>query len=173
MHNIKLIFIRHGDYDLNRGKLTIRGKKQIKEALKYIKNENVDAIFCSPRTRTLQSANILNDSLKVPMYILKEFNERLPLINPAEIIAHKEEYDVNYLNYEYRNENFETCKDFIDRCFEGIEKVIAKVKACSTVIICAHSSTLYAINAYVNGIPEDNYIKWLQCGNGNVIKFYI
>ena len=48
--NIKLIFIRHGDTNINTGKLSLRGVKQIKNALKYLKNENISAIYCSPRT---------------------------------------------------------------------------------------------------------------------------
>ena len=42
--NVKLIFVRHGETNLNTGKLTLRGVRQIKNALKYLSNENIDAI---------------------------------------------------------------------------------------------------------------------------------
>ena len=170
--NVKLIFVRHGETNLNTGKLTLRGVRQIKNALKYLSNENIDAIYCSPRTRTLQTANIMNKKLKLPLFIIKEINERQPL-NSAEQILYGEDYDFNYLDYSYENKNFETCKDFIDRCFVGLTKIINKAPKNSTILLCAHSSTLYAINAFINGIPEDNHITWLQCSNGAVIKFYL
>lgn len=170
--NIKLIFIRHGDTNINTSKLSSRGVRQIKNSLRYLKNENISAIYCSPRTRTLQTANIMNKKLKLPLFIIKEINERQPLTS-AEQILYGEDYDLNYLDYTYENKNFETCKDFIDRCFAGLTKIINKTPKNSTILLCAHSSTLYAINAYINGIPEDKRIKWLQCSNGAVIKFYL
>ena len=171
MKHLKLIFIRHGDTNLNTGKLTLRGARQIKEAAKYISNEKISAIFCSPRTRALQSANIINNKLNVPLFIIKELNERQTL-NDAERVLYWDDFDKNYLNYDYENENFETCKNFIDRCFVGLEKIINKCEENSTVLLCAHSSTLYAINTYLTGIPKDKKIKWLQCSNGTVIKFH-
>lgn len=170
--NIKLIFIRHGECNYNTGKLTLRGSMQIKGAIKYLSNEKIDAIYCSPRTRTLQTANIINSKINVPLFIIKELNERQAL-TVAEKFLYKEEYDNNYLNYNYDNEKFETCKDFIDRCIIGLNKIISNAKNNSTILICAHSSTLYGINAFINGIPKDNQIKWLQCSNGAVIKFNI
>lgn len=172
MKNIKLIFIRHGECNYKTGKLTLRGSMQIKGALRYIKNEKINAIFCSPRTRTLQTANILNAKLNAPLFILKELNER-QVLTPAEEFLHKEEHDKNYLNYNYENDKFETCKDFIDRCLIGLNKIIESSENNSTVLICAHSSTLYAINVFINGLPKDNQIKWLQCSNGAVFKFNV
>ncbi|MBQ9792803.1 MAG: histidine phosphatase family protein [Clostridia bacterium] len=170
--NIKLIFIRHGDTNINTGKLTMRGTKQIKDALKYIKDEEIQAIFCSPRTRTLQTANIINNKFNVPLFIIKELNER-QILNSAERLLYGEDFNNNYLNYAYENDKFETCKDFIDRCFVGLEKILSKAEKNSTILLCAHSSTLYAINAFLNGIPKDNQIQWLQCSNGTVIKFHL
>lgn len=170
--NIKLIYIRHGDTNVNTGKLTMRGAKQIKDALKYLKDEKISAIFCSPRTRTLQTANIINNKFNVPLFIIKELNER-QILNSAERLLYGDDFNNNYLDYSYENDKFETCKDFIDRCIVGLEKILAKAEKNSTILLCAHSSTLYAINAFLNGIPKDNQIKWLQCSNGTVIKFHL
>ena len=38
---------------------------EMERALKYLEGEKIDAIFCSPRTRTLQSANIFNSKYNV------------------------------------------------------------------------------------------------------------
>lgn len=168
---MKIIFIRHGEANNKTGKLTLRGARQVKAALKYLQNEKIDAIFCSPRTRALQTANILNEKLEVPLYIVKEFNER-QLLTPAQALIHEKEFADNYLNYDFQTDKFETCKDFIDRTCLGLKNIQTKYTKYSTVVVAAHSSTLYAINAYVNGIPKDKQIKWFQCSNAAVIKFF-
>lgn len=169
---MKLIFVRHGESNYQTDKLTFRGKIQIKWACRYLENETPSAIFCSPRTRTLQTANIINKKFKVPLHIMQEITER-QYLNERERKLYWEEYDKHYLDYTYENSHFETCKDFIDRCIKGIEKIMQKYKKDATVIVCAHSSTLYALNAYINGIPETQKIDWIQCSNGAVIKYYL
>ena len=169
---MKIIFIRHGETNLNTGKLTLRGVRQIKAALRYIKDEKINAIYCSPRTRALQTANILNNKLDAPLFILKELNERQQLTF-SQRIAFMKEFEENYLNYNYQTEDFETCKDFIDRTSQGLKKIKEKHSKDHTVVIAAHSSTLYAINTFVTGIPKDGKINWLQCSNGAVVKFHL
>jgi len=168
---MKIIFIRHGETNINTGKLTQRGVRQIKSALSYIKDEKIDAIYCSPRTRALQTANILNSKFNAPLFILKELNERQQL--SSNNVSFKKDFDDNYLNYDYQSEDFETCKDFIDRTTEGLKKIKQTYTKDQTIIIAAHSSTLYAINTFVTGIPKSNKINWLQCSNGAVIKFHL
>ena len=170
---MKIIFVRHGQTNLKTGKLTRKGISQIKDAAKYLKTEKVDAIYCSPKTRAVQSANILQEKLGISdIKIEKNLTER-ELLNEEQLILYKNFYDENYLNYNFDTDKFDTCKDFIDRNFKAFKKIISGNKKDSTILIVAHSSTLYAINAYINGIPKDNKIIWLQCNNGAVIKFHI
>ncbi|MBQ3047812.1 MAG: histidine phosphatase family protein [Clostridia bacterium] len=169
---MKIIFIRHGETNIKTGTLTRKGVKQIKSAAKYLKDEKISAIYCSPTTRTLQTANILNKTFKKPLFILKELNERQQLNSSHSISMHKI-FNENYLNYDFESEDFETCKNFIDRNISGLEKIRKKYRTEKTIIIAAHSSTLYAINTYATGIPANNKITWLQCSNGAVIKFHL
>lgn len=169
---MKLIFIRHGEANYQTDKLTLRGKIQIQWAKKYISNETPTAIYCSPRTRTLQTANIINKKYKAPLHIMQEINER-QYLNDKERALYWDDYDKHYLDYTYENKHFETCKDFIDRCISGFEKIVKETGRNDTVIVCAHSSTLYALNAYINGIPETQKIDWVQCSNGAIIKYHL
>ena len=169
---MKVIFIRHGEANYTTDKLTCKGRKQIKWSYDYIKDEKPLAIYCSPTARTLQTANILNKKFKVPMHIMSEITERQYLKN-KERDLYWDEFDKHYLDYNYKNDHFETCKDFIDRCHNGFRKILSKSKENSTVIICAHSSTFYALTSYINGIPESGKISWVQCSNGAVLKFYL
>lgn len=170
---MKIIFVRHGQTNLKTSKLTRRGVSQIKGVAKYLENEKVDIIYCSPTTRTIQSANILKDKLNVAdLKIEKNLTER-QFLTPEQAVLYKDFYDENYLNYDFDTEKFETCKDFIDRNFKAFKRIFSANKKDATVLIVAHSSTLYAINAFINGIPKNNQIIWLQCSNGAVIKFHV
>lgn len=201
---MKIIFVRHGETKLKTGTLTRRGIKQIKQSANYLKNEKIDAIFCSPKVRAIQTANIFKNILDVEVYIEKDLNER-QILTPSQRELYGEAFDENYLNYNFQSEEFETCKDFIDRNFNGFINIISTVSpkifrhienpqelfkrgaynVCgklnsglvvtpnSTIMIVAHSSTLYALNAFLNGIQQNGRINWLQCNNGAVIKFCI
>ncbi|MFA6944288.1 MAG: phosphoglycerate mutase family protein [Pedobacter sp.] len=58
---MKLILVRHGESQLNAGKvserndLTERGREQAKKAAKYLMDENIDQIFCSNTERCIQT----------------------------------------------------------------------------------------------------------------------
>ena len=209
---MRIIFVRHGDTNLKTGTLSKTGVRQIKQSAKYLKNEKIDAIFCSPKTRAVQTANILKNQLKAEVYIEKNLNER-QILTPSQRTLYATEFDENYLNYNFQSPNFETCKDFIDRNFQGFINILTTINpklfrdiedplklfrkgvinfelskkeenneinaslseslSNHTIIIAAHSSTLYALNAFMNGIPHHGQITWLQCNNGAVIKFFI
>ncbi len=170
---MKIIFVRHGETNIKTGKLTRKGVSQIKDAAKYLKTEKIDMIYCSPKTRAIQSANILKEKLGIAdIKIEKNLTER-QLLSEEQAILYKDFYDKNYLNYDFDTDKFDTCKDFIDRNFKAFKKIVSANKKGATILVVAHSSTLYAINAYINGIPKDNQIIWLQCSNGAVVKFHI
>lgn len=167
---MKIIFVKHGESSYITDKLTLKGKTQMKAVKNYLKDEFFDAIFCAPQIRTLQSANLLNKNLNKPLYIIKQFDERKPLLASRKDLM--EEFKTNYMNYNFESQNYETCKEYIDRVFVGFEEILKQENnGINTAVIVGHSSTLYAINAYLQGIPKDKQIKWLQINSGAVIKF--
>lgn len=168
---MKIIFVRHGQSNIKTNKLTLKGHLQALGAKNFLKNEEFDCIFCSPQVRALQTAKILNKGRNKPLFITKNFDERdiLP-IGKEEL---EEEYKKFYFKYNFESQEYQTCKDFIDKIFVGMQEVLDKKDQFKTVVIVGHNSTLYGINAFVNGIPKTNKISWLQCSNGAVIKFLI
>ena len=168
---MKLIFVRHGDYNPKTEKLTLLGKFQIASIRKYLQDEKIDFILSSPKTRALEGAKILNKKWNVPMYISKDLHEREILVTDDERL--QEDYQKKYFDMTDESEEYETCKQFVERTIKGIKDSIRHNKDAETFVVMAHSSNLYAISAMINGIPEDNKIKWLQCNTGACIKFYI
>lgn len=166
---MKIIFIKHGKSSFSTDKLTLLGKLQMSAVKKQLKNESIDAIFCAPETRTLQSAKMLSTKFNKPLYIIKEFAERTPLSPDKQEMI--EEFQKYYLSYNYENENFETCNKYLNRVFVGIEQILSQENELHNVIIVAHSSTLQAINTYINGLPKDKQVKWIQLSHGAIVKF--
>ncbi len=169
---MKIIFVRNGESSLKTDKLTWRGHLQVRDTKRFLKDEDFDAIYSSPQTRALQTANILNGGRNVPLRILKGLDDRLPL--PLE---KEEEFENDYkkffFKYNYENENFQTCKDYIDQVFGAMKEILKDKKKDKTVVIVGHNATLIGINAFIHGIPETNKIAWTQTKGGAVIKFLI
>jgi len=166
---MKIIYVNHGEENALKGSLTLKGKLQVLFAKNYLKDELVDEIFVSPQIRALQTANILNKKLNAPLNIFKEFDER-GVLKMNQIAGLQNEFSKNYFNYNFESDEYETCKKYIDRVFSGLKKICEK--KLKTVVIVGHNSTLYAISAFINGVPKDMQIKWLQCNGGGVVKFY-
>ena len=177
---MKLLFMRHGEcinqgtknYHLQDTGLTREGKCQCKHTAKYLKSENIKCIYSSPRKRAIESAKIVAKHIKVPIVVLKEIDERFKINNPT-TTEEQEVYD-NYLNYNYQNKNYQTCRSFVDNTLKAVKKVVKNhLKNGENALIVGHSSNLYAINAYFTGIPENGKIVWMQCSNGACVKYEV
>ena len=165
---IRICFVRHGD--AKNDNLTRLGKKQAKDAIKQLEYENIKKIYCSPLNRCIQTATIISKKLGLEIEIIEDLKERTKIRNPKT----KEEYEVNenYLNYNYINKNHETCNTYINKSFKAFDYILSDHKGKDdNILIVAHSSTIYALNSYICGIPQDGNINWLRIGNCSKICY--
>ena len=175
---MRICFIRHAEDKERKDngtfedtKLTTFGKKILRQTIKYYDDENIAAVYSSPNIRAIKSAEIIAKRYNVPLIVEENLRERKKFNYVVGSDDEKEFWD-NYLNYSYKTDKFETCKEFIDRNFEVFDKIKkAHNDLNQNVIIVGHSATLYALNTYFNGIPKDNQIVWMQCGNCCMVKF--
>ncbi|NCB48484.1 MAG: histidine phosphatase family protein [Clostridia bacterium] len=167
---MKIIFLNHGEENILKGTLTLKGKLQAFFARQYLKGEKIDEIFISPQTCALQTANIVNKNRKISLNIFKEFDER-GVLKLNQIATLQDEFTKNYFNYNFESEEYETCKTYLDRVFSGLNRIVDKQLDC--VLIVGHSSALYAINTFINKIPKNGHINLIKCKDGTVVKFYI
>ncbi len=151
--------------------LSLAGLKQIKSAIRYYDKENIKAVYTSPCKRAMQTAEVISRRYNVPMIVLNELTERIKF--DYEKGSEDEKIFVeNYLNYDFDTDKFESCKKFIDRNFKAFDTIISNhYKKQENVVVVGHSATLYALNTYFTGVPKDNQIVWLQCGNCSMIKY--
>lgn len=165
---MKIILIRHGKSQND--KLTKEGKKQVKLAVKQLKNFKFKQIISSPLNRCKETAKIICKRLKCEFEINDDLRERWQLGHDPITNEEKLWWD-NYLNYEFKTTLKESCKDFLDRNFKVFN--LLKEKFCDDdyVLLVAHGATSYALLNYVIGIK--NPIQWMEIGNANFIFFEI
>jgi broad specificity phosphatase PhoE len=85
---MKLILVRHGETEANvkhilqgkeGGKLTLKGREQIKHLAKHLKEDHkIDMVFCSPLDRCVETLNIILDEYPIEgeIFMSKLIEER-------------------------------------------------------------------------------------------------
>ena len=157
-------YVRHGEKSATG--LTKLGRKQAKDVCKQL-TENYVKIYCSPTARCHETAQIIAKQLKLPIEVCYEMHDRRGLTEPPKNEKEQEFYD-NFLNYDYVDKGLgiETCKEYIDRNFREFQKIVDMHYVNNeNVLIVAHSATLYCLNAFVSGIPDNHKIIWMRAGN--------
>lgn len=167
---MKIIYVRHGEVCKENGGLSDVGKNQAQSIVEYIRPENPVKVYCSPQTRAIETAHIIANKLGLNVEVVGGVDERIqPNLEGQQAL----EFSQNYFNLDYVNPQVQTCKDFLVKNFKTFNEIVARHKEKDeNVIVVAHSSTLYALGAYVNGIPQDRQIVWMQCSNCAVVKFF-
>lgn len=166
-----VLFIRHAD-DLN-DKLTKRGKKQCEIMIDYDEQYKFSKIYTSPTKRCVDTAKALNKKFNIDVVIDKDLTERDQLGKAPETELEKLWYD-NYLNPNFESEKPEGCKNYLDRNFRAFKRIINNhFDKNENAIIVAHSGTIYALSAFINGINSKDNIKWIRVGNCSKVYFDI
>lgn len=152
-------FMRHGETDWNIKNLYMgaqdiplndNGFVQAEQAYKILENQELSAIVTSPLLRTLDTARVLSDKLKVPLIVMDNFKqccwgdrEGKPFDNGRMI--------KDWLNG-YTPEGAETSENFHQRIQNGLDEVF-QMKG--TVLIISHGGVYRAIRRIL-GIPIRN-----------------
>ncbi len=167
-----IMFVRHGE--AKNDKLTKFGKLQCKLAVKDKEKFKFAKIYSSPANRCVKTARYFQNKYKIPLDILYNLKERelLKTANPQN--EQEQEWYDNYLNPEYSSKDPEGCKEYLTRNFVEFKKIIDEhLDSQENAIIVAHSGTLYALAAYVNGIAKGKNITWLRIANCSKVYFEI
>ncbi len=163
---MKIYLIRHGqstsdvedryggDYDDH---LTEKGEQQAKELAKSLKGKGIQAVFCSPRFRAKETAEIVSKDLNAPLEVVEDFREcnRYGIITGMVKAEAKEQYpdEVAKLG-DYRNtvqggENYDHFKLRVIAAFEQI-----KTLDYNTVAIITHAGPIRCLAREVLDMGE-------------------
>jgi len=166
------MFMRHAD--AKNDKLTKFGKKQCKIAVKAKENIKFDKIYTSNSKRTIKTARYFQLKYKLPVEVLEGLNDRELLLEGEPKNEQEQLWYNNYMNPLFSSTSPEGCKEFLTRNFIEFKKIIDEhIDKNENIIIVAHSGTLYALMAYINGIRKNRNINWFRAGNCSKIYFEV
>lgn len=169
---MNLIFIRHGQTDLNykksyQGKINTsineNGIKNAKELKQKLKRFKIDKVYTSPLKRAKETLNIALQDSKID--IIKEdirieeidFGDWDTIPYKKVSIGYEKEYKEflsNYENFTFpKGESFE---NFYNRCSEFLDDII-DAKSDETVLVATHGGVIRAFLCYILGLPKNMF----------------
>jgi broad specificity phosphatase PhoE len=167
--------VRHGENQANITKefsyklvdypLTQKGVMQSKQTAEYFDDIGIKAIYASPLRRAIETANIINERLKVKITILEQFRE----VNVGDLEKEKPSFETwkihNSINEKWLNGNYdlsfpngETKRQLVNRFIEGL-RIINNNNTDGNILIVGHGMN------FVQGVME-------LCKIENQIDFY-
>ena len=175
--------MRHGLTESNKRKvyagwsdeeLSQEGIQSLWQSQKKIEKLNIEKIFTSPIRRAVQTAEILNRFLNVPIEILAEIKEMK--MGPWEGLS-EEEVAVKYPK-QWRLWNVkpskllmygrESLKELQNRSLKGINKIKGQINN-SNFLLITHVAIMRVLMIYYNGLSLDDYRK-LDVQNASIFK---
>ena len=179
-------FIRHGEIASNRIKvysgrsdeaLTDAGRQQVKAARDQLAALDIDAIFCSPLTRTRETAAILVEQLdwNLPLHIDDSFNEIK--MGPwegrseADVASrYPEQWTLwNTRPADLELQGRETLQQLQDRVLDGLRRIDRDYEY-ESILIVTHVAVIRTLSLYANGLELNRY-KSVPVANAEVFTF--
>jgi len=166
---MRLIIVRHGQTSSNansivtgqmHGKLTKKGRKQIKDLALQLKNKKIEVIFSSDLQRAKDTAKEIVRFHKTPIYYMREIRERnLGILEgrPREELF-KVQKDSGRSTAKFRPEDGESFVDVKKRARIFLNKISKKYES-KTVLIVSHSGFIKMLRSAVLKIPIEKAIE--------------
>ena len=163
----KLIIVRHGETDYNvQGRYTgqtdislnAAGMEQARLTAEKLRDEAIDLIICSTLKRAIETANIINKKLHLPML---ERNELIELCMGVYQGLTKEEIIEKYPEM-WESQSPKGREDFSaveDRVFKVIEDIKREYSG-KNVLVVTHGYIAKVINKYFNNPSEEEFHKY-------------
>lgn len=168
----KLILIRHGQTDKNLNKslhaandtetLNETGRNQVESTAIRLKELSPVRIYSSKEKRAIETAEILSQSLSVPMEKVDGMQERNWGIftgKPWEEVEKVLSPMTLQVRYDYVPEDGESWKSFETRLINAIKRIIEENKG-NSVAIVTHGGAIRALMPYLLDVPKEESFKY-------------
>lgn len=176
---MEILLTRHGQTEWNlrkkvQGKADIelneKGIKQAETTRDSLKNEKVDLILCSPLTRAVQTAKIINQGRNARIIIDERVSERD--FGEFEGMPNT---DFDYSAFWSYNQNLkydkaENIRDFFRRVYGFLDSIKDEYTG-KRILIVAHAGISIPVKCYFEGIPNMETLLPLGLGNCEVVKY--
>lgn len=165
----KIIIVRHGETDYNVEKryagstdigLNEKGKEQARLLSHKLKDTSVDIIVSSTLRRAKETANIINQELKLQIIEMEELVEIH--VGVYEGLT-REEAKSKYPEMWAKKspQGAETKKEVEVRVYKALDKICNEYGDNKTVLVVTHGYISKVINQYFNNTPEDEFSKYV------------
>lgn len=169
---MELILIRHGlplrvektDGSPANPELSNEGMDQVKRLARWMKDEKLDAIYCSPLMRARMTAQPLADSRHMQLIIepgVAEIDEHSATYIPLEELKKKEPEKWKKLLEIGAEEAFNSIQDlqtFRKKVIKNIKTIIAENKGKSVAVVC-HGGVINLWAAHILGTKKSLFFK--------------
>ena len=178
---MKLFLVRHGEIESNLKKiyagwseepLTPNGRRQAQEAAEKLVRYDIEAIYCSPLTRTVQTAEIIGSVLSIKPVPEESFKElRMgPWEGKSEDQVSREfphEWQVwNTRPAELALPGRETLHQLLERNLRGVKRILAEKPAEKSLIV-THVAIIRVLLMHFQWMVPNLY-RTLHIPNGQI-----
>jgi phosphoserine phosphatase len=182
---VRIYLIRHGEIESNVQKiyagtseesLNQNGKRQVRLLSSRLEAKGISRIYASPLTRAVETAEILNQKLNVPMIVEKELREILlgPLdgLSYTQVIAQYPEIWKVWTETpaDLRLEGMEPLEAVQQRILSVLKKWCLSHSEETIVAAVTHLAVLRCVLLYYHGWPLNDYRK-IEISNANAFAF--
>jgi len=164
---MNIYVLRHGQTDYNiegkfQGQIDIKmnqnGEKQTDMAALELNNINFDIIFCSPLTRTIDTAKkIKNENIIIDNRIIERSFGSL-----------EGEYGIPDFEDNIEKYNIESIEKMTSRVNNFLDEVLKEYRTRENILIVTHEGIAQVINLYFN---KGKKLKEFRLGTGEYIKY--
>ena len=178
---MKLLFIRHGETDVNASGvlhkahdpegLNEKGRKQASALAEVCMREGVEVVYTSPEKRAVETAEIIGGILGLQPLTIEDFRERnfgdwsgrsWPEMKEELYKMSTEE------RYTFRPPGGESWKDVEERLRKAVTRVVGGESG--VVAVVSHAGVTRALMPILKNEPKDTSYKYIF-GNGSITSF--
>ena len=148
--------------------LTELGRRQAREAAKKLQGKDIEVIVTSGLKRTIETGEIINESLGVPLIMTEDLNER---VDRREIVGWGDEgwnraFDFGHV----ADPGIEKLEDLKNRVVRAIE-MIRRDYGDKNVLVVGHGGVSHVFRRYFSGEPWEGNIRVVRMKNVEIAEF--
>lgn len=176
---MEVLLIRHGQTEWNvlkkvQGKADVelneKGIEQATSIKTYLNNQRIDLILCSPLTRAIQTAKIINKERNIPILIDERLSERD--FGEFEGMRNTEFNYEAFWSYKknIQYQKAENIREFFQRIYGFLNDIHLKYKD-KRILLVTHGGTSIPVYCYFSGIPDKDTLLGLALNNCEIAKY--
>ena len=161
MNKTTIYFLRHGEVynpnDILYGRLpkfplSERGRKQIEDTAKELKDKHINYLYTSPLLRTRQTAQIIGRVLKLRPKLSELITEVNLIFEGVSLTEYREKIQPVLYSEKYVRKGQESVEEILKRMLQFLHIIIRKHPG-KTIFVVSHGDPIMILRAFFSHIP--------------------